>query len=167
MSFLNSIFGGSDQKQTSDSGNTAFPWVQSTFGSGAGSAFNAGTSGLQGLLGLGGGDPQAFQKFRNSDGYNFLLDSGSKAITGNMAAKGLLNSGATLKAEQQFGQNLGSTQLQNYIGNMTDLAKLGLGGGNLVSGAGQFSHGTGSGGSSTGGLGSFLGSILSAAAMAG
>lgn len=166
MSFIDKIFGGSDQKSTSNSGNNAFPWVQSTFGPGSGSAFTAGTSGIQGLLGLGGGDPQAFQKYRNSDGYNFMLDSGSRAITGNMAAKGLLHSGATAKALTQFGQNLGSTQLQSYIGNMSDLAKLGLGGGSLVSGAGQFSTGTGSGSNSSGGLGSFLGSLATAAAMA-
>lgn len=158
MSFLDSIFGGKTEK--SQSGNTSYPWMQSTFGPGSGSAFNAGTSGIQGLLGLGGGDPNAMQKYLNSSGYNFQLDSGSRAITGNMASRGLLNSGATLKAEQQYGQNLGSSYLDKYMGSLGDLSKLGLAGGALIGNAGQFS--TGSAHESSGGLGKFLGSLASA-----
>lgn len=166
MSFLNDIFGGGSQKQVSDSSssNQAYPWLQSTFGPSSGTAFNGGTSAIGGLLGLGGGDPAAFQKFRNSDGYNFILNSGSRAITDNAAAKGLLNSGSTLKALTQYGQNLGSTQLQNYLGDLTDYAKLGLGGASVLAGAGQTStsHSEGSGSNSSGGLGSFLGSVMAA-----
>lgn len=165
MSFLQDIFGGSSQnsQSTSSSSNQAYPWLMSNFGSGSASAFNQGTNALAGLLGLGPGGDQGFKNYTNSDGYNFLLDSGSRAISGNMATKGLLNSGATLKAEQEFGQNLGATQLQNYIGDVSDLAKLGLGGGSLISGAGNVfnSNSTGSGSSSGGGLGSFLGSVMS------
>lgn len=164
MSFLTDIFGGSKQKSeaTSSSSNQAYPWLQQNYGQTSAGAFNGGTSAIGGLLGLGGGDPQAFQKYRNSDGYNFLLDSGSKAITNNAAAHGLLNSGSTLKALTQYGQNLGSTQLQSYLGNLSDYAKLGLGGGSLIGSAGQVSsgHSTSSGSSSTGNLGGFLGGLM-------
>lgn len=164
MGFINDLFGGggSSSTQTSDSKNLAYPWLQQNFGAGGASAFNGGLGQLQGMLGLGGGDPQAFQKYLNSSGYNFMLDSGSRAITGNAAAKGLLNSGSTLKALDTFGQNLASTKMDNYLSHLTDLSKIGLGAGSLIGSAGEVSHSEGqSQGQGAGGLGSFLGSALS------
>jgi hypothetical protein len=119
-------------------------------GQGGGGAGGAGGAG-----GLGG---SGLQNYLNSSGYNFLLDSGSKAITNNAASRGLLNSGSTLKALNQFGQNLASTKLDNYLGHLADITKISLGAGGLVSDAGQISSGQGS--SSTGGLGKFIGGIL-------
>jgi hypothetical protein len=116
-----------------------------------------------GLLGLGGGDPAAFQKYLNSSGYKFMLDSGSKAITGNAAARGLLNSGSTLKALTQFGQDLGSTKLDNYLGQLSNIAKTSLGAGGLISEAGQYSKGSGS---SSPGIAGLIGAVLSSVAMA-
>jgi hypothetical protein len=153
------IFGGSSSKQKSESGNLAYSDIKDAFSPMAG--YGAPSTGeMAGLLGLGGGDPQAFDKYKNSTGYQFQLDSGSKAITGNAASRGLLNSGATLKAEQMFGQNLGATTFGNYLGQLSDLAKLSLGAGGLITDAGQYSKGKSSSDSETGGFGKFLGMLL-------
>lgn len=163
MSFLSSIFGGSKQSQTS--GNNAYPWIKSTFGPGAGSAFNSGTSGIQGLLGLPGGDPQALQKYWNGSGGQFMLNQGTDAINSNMYARGLGKSGADIKGLEDYRSGLASTKMNEVMQNYLGLAKLGLGAGSLVSDAGQFSKG--GGGSSSGGFGAFLGSVLSTAAASG
>lgn len=63
----------------------------------------------------------AFDNYLNSTGYNFQLDQGSRAITGSSAAKGMLNSGATAKALTQYGQNLGSSYFNNYLGQLGKL----------------------------------------------
>lgn len=158
---INSIFGGSDQSQ--QSGNSAYPWAQSTFGAGAGGAYNGGLSGLEGLLGMPGGDPAALQKFWNSTGGNFLLNQGTNDINANMYARGLGKSGADMKGLEAYRSGLASTKLNDMMQNYMGLAKLGLGGGSLVSDAGQYSKS--SGGSSSGGLGSFLGAAMSMAPM--
>lgn len=66
----------------------------------------------------------AFQNYLKSTGYNFQQQQGTAAITGNAAAKGLLNSGATAKALQGYGQNLASTTFNNYLTQMGGLAGL-------------------------------------------
>lgn len=91
------------------------------------------------LLGV-TGDPtaqnNAFSNYQNSTGTQFQLDEGSKAITTNSAAKGLLNSGATLKALTKYGQNLGSTTFNNYLSQLGGLQQAGLSAGGAIGGAG-------------------------------
>lgn len=85
----------------------------------------AGTdSAVNGLLTSDGVNNPAYQNYLKSTGYNFQLQQGSNAITGNAAAKGMLNSGATGKALTTYGQNLASTTFNNYLGQMTNLANL-------------------------------------------
>lgn len=152
------LFGGSSQK--SQSGNNAYPYITSTFSPTAN--LETGTTGeMAGLLGLGGGDPQAFQKYLNSTGYNFQLDSGSRAITNNAAARGLLDSGSTLKALTKYGQQVGSSAYGNYLGQLSDLAKTSLGAGSLIGNAGQYSKGSGS--SDTGNAGKDLFALMALA----
>lgn len=73
---------------------------------------------LQALLGL-GGDPakaqQAFQGYQDSTGYQFRLGEGIQAIDRSAAARGGLNSGATMKALERYGQNLASSEFNNYL----------------------------------------------------
>lgn len=75
-------------------------------------------SAMQSLLGL-GGDPaaaqQGFQNYQNSTGFQFRMGQGTQAIDRSAAARGGLNSGATLKALQQYGQNIGSAEFGNYL----------------------------------------------------
>lgn len=185
---FSSIFGGSSSKsksqQTSNasasnnsaSWNDAYPGLQQNFGgyeSNGGQANNF----MASMLGLNGDQAgnDAFNKYKDDSGYNFVLDSGSKAITGNNAAKGLLNSGATLKGLDKFGQDTGTSFFNDYLDKLNGLSNQGIAGGGLVSSAGQKSMGSGSSNStsqgtsnsdsySKPGMGQFIGSIMSAAA---
>jgi len=150
---MSSIFGGSKQKASSS--NKAYPYIQDTFGSTAGTTGGV-SDAISSLLGLGGSRAQsdAFNNYRDSTGYNFQLDQGSKAITGNNAAKGILNSGSTAKALTSYGQNLASQSMNDYLSQLFNLGNLGLGAGSLISGAGNTST---SSGSSKKGIGGFLG----------
>ena len=92
------------------------------------------------LLGV-GGDPakqqEAFKNFLGSTGYNFRLNQGAEAITNNAAASGLLNSGATLKALNDYGQNMASGEFQNYFSQLGNLSDRGLSAGGIIGGAAQ------------------------------
>jgi hypothetical protein len=92
---------------------------------------------------LGGGTPEAqaqaksaFQNYLGSTGYNFQLDQGTRAITGSAAARGILNSGSTAKALEQYGQNLASTNFNNYLGQQQGIAQMGLQAGSQIGAAG-------------------------------
>lgn len=158
-----SLFGGSTQgsssTQQSTSGNNAFGYLKDALSGNVTSGNNA-MSQIANALGLGGAAGGAAAKagldgYNQSTGYNFMLDSGSKAITGNAASKGLLQSGATGKALTSFGQNLGSQQFNNYLTQLQGLLSGGLQSAGLISGAGGFSNSTGtskSSGSSQGGI---------------
>lgn len=64
---------------------------------------------ILGALGIGDGaaSDKAFDAFRDSTGYNFALKSGSNAVNSSAATRGLLSSGANLKALTDYGQNVG------------------------------------------------------------
>ncbi len=133
MSFLT----GSPAKSTSE--NVAYPWLKDQFGGMVGTGGDA-NSMIAALLGMGGDSDAAngaFQNYLNSTGYDFQLDQGSRAITGNNAARGLLKSGATAKALTQYGQNLGKQYFDNYLGQLGGVANRGLQAGNLIGSAGQ------------------------------
>ena len=68
----------------------------------------------------------AFNNYRNSTGYNFQMDQGTRAITGSAASKGLLNSGATAKALTSFGQGLADSTFNNYFSQLGTLSNNGL-----------------------------------------
>jgi hypothetical protein len=154
------LFGGSTQKQKSESGNTAYPWLQDNFGDTSASAYNGGLGQVMGILGMGGGDPQALQKYWNSSGGQFQLDQGTDAINSNFAARGLGQSGAAMKALEGYRSNLASTKLDDIINNFLGVSKVGLGGADLIANAGQYSKGTSTGSSDTGNAGSTLGALL-------
>ena len=69
-----------------------------------------------------------FQNFLNSTGFQSQLQAGSQAITGNQATEGLLNSGATLKRLNTFGQDLAQGGFQNFLGNLGGVANRGIAG---------------------------------------
>lgn len=100
--------------------------------SGLGSYASAGTAASDrqaALLGLGGDQAaaeEAFNNYLSSTGYQANLKSGTNAINSSAAARGLLNSGATLKATQRFGQELGSQYFNNYLGQVGNVANRGL-----------------------------------------
>ena len=51
--------------------------------------------------------------FQADPGYQFRMDEGQKAIERGAAARGGLNSGATMKALMNYGQNMASNEYQN------------------------------------------------------
>lgn len=99
-------------------------------------------SALSGLLGI-GGDPaasaQAFNTFRNSTNYNFLMDQGTQAVkTANAPS---FNSGATAKALLNYGQGMAGNALSGYEGMLQGQQQLGA---QSALGVGQIGAGIGS-----------------------
>lgn len=103
------------------------------------------------LLG-GGGDPAAagaaFDGYRNSSGYDFRLGEGTKAVNTNAYARGMGDSGATLKALERYGQDYGSNEFGKYLSYLGGLSSGGANARGLVAGVGnnfvnQFGQATG------------------------
>lgn len=154
---MGSLLGGS--KSTSTSSNRAFDAIRGIYTPAAQQGVGAQNFIAQ-LLGLQGGDQasQGFQNYLNSSGYKFQLGEGMNAITSSNAARGLLNSGATIKGAQQYGQNLASTNFNNYLSQLGSVAQLGQGAGGLIAGAGQTSSARAK---ESGGIGGLIGAGLS------
>lgn len=85
------------------------------------------TSSIMEALGQSGpeGQDKQFQNFLKSTGFQSEVRGGAAGIASNMAAKGLLNSGATLKGITRFGQDLAQRGFQNFMGNLGDVASRG------------------------------------------
>lgn len=133
---IGGIFGGNDQQDAADTAQglalQGFNYL--TTGAGAPQAnaiIDAGTTGsknnqqvlgqLGALLGVPGSGAyaqtaqQGLSNYLNSAGYQFQRDQGVDAINSSAAARGLLNSGSTLKGITKFGQDLASTNFNNYL----------------------------------------------------
>jgi len=82
---------------------------------------------VQNAAGLNGqpGYDAAMAGFHTSPGYQFQLDQGLRALDHGAAAKGILNSGDTLKAEQRYGTGLADQSFKDYYNRLFDLSKLG------------------------------------------
>lgn len=82
---------------------------------------------LEGLLGIGGNQQQAIDNFRNAPGYQSGLKEGIGAIDSSQTAHGLGQSGATLKALDQFGQDYADKGFNNYFTQLGQLGQQSLG----------------------------------------
>lgn len=94
---------------------------------------------LEGLLGAGGdaaASKAAFDTYRGSTGYNFRLNEGLGAVNANAYARGMGDSGATLKALTQYGQNFASGEFGNYTNQLSNLMSQGAAASGALSGAG-------------------------------
>lgn len=91
------------------------------------------------------GDNQtsALDQWANSGGMQFLREQGIKAIEGSRAGRGLLQSGDTATELLKFGQGLGSTYLNQYMDQLLNHAKLGLGAAGVVGSTGAWSKSSG------------------------
>jgi hypothetical protein len=78
-------------------------------------------------VGLNGqqGYDDAMEGFHTSPGYQWQLEQGLRAVDAGAAAKGMLRSGATLKAEQTYGAGLADKEFTDYYNRLFDLSKLG------------------------------------------
>lgn len=153
---MSSIFGGSKQQSTQSSSNQAFQPVSTAFSPLLGNAAQ-GASGIQALL---SGDPTGFNAYKGATGYDAASEAGSRGITGNAAAGGLLRSGSTAKALQAFGTSMQNQYANSYLDRLFQQAGLGFNAANAMTGAGGISQGLSSG-SSKPGIGGFLGSVAS------
>jgi len=70
--------------------------------------------GQQAIGSLGKVNSGDYSGFMNSPDYQFALDQGGRAVDRSAAARGNLNSGNTLLAQQRFGQGLATQNLNNY-----------------------------------------------------
>lgn len=70
---------------------------------------------------------QVTQKLQATPGYQFQVDQGTKAIERQGAAAGMLGSGNTLAALQQFGQNTALSFYQQNLQNLSNIAQMGSG----------------------------------------
>lgn len=137
-------FGSSKQssnqqsQQTSQSYNQAYPFLQGALGGQVGNV-EKGTSALTSLLGLSGSDEgtRAFNTFKDSSGYNFVRDEGIKGIEGSMAAKGLLGSGANLRAISGYSSNLANNYLDKYLQSLLGLSTSGIDAAQVLAAAGN------------------------------
>jgi hypothetical protein len=74
---------------------------------------------------------QGFSDWRNNTGYQFRFNEGIRAIDAGAPVR---NSGATLKAREQYGQNIGSQEFYNYMGALGGQQQVGVGAANALSG---------------------------------
>jgi hypothetical protein len=151
---MSKIFGHSEAQSQSSNANREL--INSTFTPLMNTGVKSGNA-IADLLGLNGsqGQNQAFENWRNSTGYQFGLNQGLESINGNAATQGLMNSGATAKALETYGQNYANTQFGNYNNQLMGLLNGGLSAGNTVASTGNVSQSFGGG--QNGGVGGMIG----------
>lgn len=87
-------------------------------------------------LGLtGSADP--YGGFLASPDYQFRLDEGNRALTGNYAARGLLGSGSFAQGVLNYGQHAASQEFAGWFDRLSGLSGQGLSGAGALAGAGQ------------------------------
>ncbi|TXH43640.1 MAG: hypothetical protein E6Q97_33810 [Desulfurellales bacterium] len=75
--------------------------------------------------------------FNTTPGYQFRLGEGIKALDRSAAARGMVNSGAQMKAVQRYGEGLASDEWNNYVNNVARLAGYGSNATNTQTSANQ------------------------------
>lgn len=109
---------GQAQQLLSQQRNDLMPWV--TTGTTANTA-------SADLLGLNGPDAAtaAMANYQTSPGYQWQMQQGLRGVDAGAAAKGMLRSGATLKAEDTFAQGLANSDFGQYYSRLAGLSTLG------------------------------------------
>lgn len=85
----------------------------------------------------------AFGAFKTSPGYNFRLQQGVNALDRSAAAKGALLSGAQGRALSDYGQNTGSAEFGNYVGELNTMSGTGASSANAANNAAVSAQNTG------------------------
>jgi len=88
-------------------------------------------------LGLNGadGNAAATSAFQTSPGYQFTLDQGTQAALRGASAAGMLNSGNTLTALDQYGTGVANQEYGSWLDRLNGLSGQGLSAANGASGA--------------------------------
>lgn len=85
-----------------------------------------------------------YKGFEATPGYQFALEQGQAAIDGSAAARGNVFSGATLKAQQEFGTGLAQQEYGNYLNRLTGQAAQGqAAAGNIATAGSNYASGMG------------------------
>jgi hypothetical protein len=66
-----------------------------------------------------------YNAFRADPGYQYTVDQALRGVDAGAASKGILNSGATIKAEQDRAYNLADQQFNSYVNRLYGLAQFG------------------------------------------
>lgn len=148
---MGKLFSGSQKSKTT---NAAYGQIHDTFTP----AIDKGVSSFLDMGKLLGGDSSGFDAYKKATGFDATAELGSRGITGNQAASGLLRSGGTGKALQNYGQTLQNQYAGDYMGGLNQQAGYGL---NAASLLGQTATKT-TKNKSKPGLGAILGGGLSA-----
>jgi hypothetical protein len=156
---MSAIFGGKKSQSTQESGNTNAGLINQTFG-GVANQTGESINQLQALL---GGDASGFRNFANAIDLGNTMERGARGITSAGAARGLLRSGATGMALQDYNQAISNQAAGSYMDRLMGIGQMGLGAGQLMTSAGQFSRGQ-STSKEKPGMGKFIGSVIGAAA---
>src|SRR3546814_16023447 len=117
---MSSVFGGSKQK--SSSSNRAFDSINKSFSP----LFSQATDSANEIGSFLGGDTSGFNLFKKATGFDAASETGSRGITGNAAAGGLLRSGSTSKALQAFVNEMQNPYANDYPTNLLHKANLGF-----------------------------------------
>jgi hypothetical protein len=89
-----------------------------------------------------GAADDAFDIFRNSTNYQFRLNEGMDAVNSGYAGAGVLQSGAAMRAINDYGQNMASNELANYMNALGGQQATGAGAASSLAGVGQNFAGT-------------------------
>jgi hypothetical protein len=113
-----------------DTGSAALSKLAGMYGVGSG------TTATTGAAGSTTGD-QAYGGFFTSPGYQFRLDQGNQAVQRSAASRGLLASGATVKAIDRYSQGLASSEYNNFSDRLAQIAGFGQNATNATVAAGE------------------------------
>jgi hypothetical protein len=99
---------------------------------------NAAATSIDALLSGGAGADDAFARFREGSGYNFIRDEALNAVTGGFAGKSVGQSGAAYKALQDRAGQIGSAVgFQPFLNALQVQQETGLRGASALAGVGQ------------------------------
>ena len=108
------------QKSSSESGNHAWDAISGAFKPALGYVGQAGGLASNNLNQGPGG-------FADTGGFKFLMDQGTDSVNSNFYSRGLGQSGAAMKGLEKYRHGLASTYLNQYMDQVFNLGKLGLG----------------------------------------
>ena len=138
-------------KSKQRSTNMEQKFVNDTFKPVATNLLAQGQSGLNDYFAsLTGSGTEGYDRYRQSAGYNNIFNEAMRGVTANAATRGLLSSGATLRATQDRAGELAQQQYENYLQQLLRGSQTGLQGGMT---AGQTVANVGAQNERAGGLG--------------
>lgn len=142
------VFGGSKSKTK----NKAYDGISSAFSP----LYSQATTGATALERLLGGDSSGLDTYKDATGFDWAAETGSRGITGNQAANGLLRSGGTGRRLVEFGEGLQNQYTQSYMDRLLQQAGLGFSAAGATTSAGGVSKS-----SEKPGLAKFIGQAMS------